>query len=459
MKTKIKNYLKDNYMIVILLVIATIIQSLSLLELGYKYNLNSDDLGYIMSGITFFKTGHITMHGVLSAQIMPGLTFLIAFFCLFFGTKSLLIIALKIMWLIMGIMCILVLYKIIRLFTTNQYLAIIPCLFLLAPDFLWMHNLILTETPFMLTFLLLIYYSFRFIKNRDTKSYLMIILWYIICLFMRPTISLYPLCLAVVLLLDKYSFKDLIKKGLIAGCILLLVLTPWIYRNYKLFHRFIPLTYGMGNPLLLGTYQGYGYPSDEELDYISNVDNKMSQEMQYYLKADTPRDHHKVYYLLEYDALKAKYRMQEWFQKDKKSMLHSYFLSKPKIMVYSTFYWDKIFNLDNNINFLFRKIDLFLFSISIILIFLNRKLIKEFIFLILIYGYHIALYSYSFASSRYAITLYPIRFIIIGFGLKIIYDYYMKRKEQNNESTSNNTRLQRRVKHPKHYHQVKESVS
>ena len=129
MKTKIKNYLKDNYMIVILLVIATIIQSLSLLELGYKYNLNSDDLGYIMSGITFFKTGHITMHGVLSAQIMPGLTFLIAFFCLFFGTKSLLIIALKIMWLIMGIMCILVLYKIIRLFTTNQYLAIIPVFF------------------------------------------------------------------------------------------------------------------------------------------------------------------------------------------------------------------------------------------------------------------------------------------------------------------------------------------
>ena len=51
----------------------------ALWSLGPEYTLNSDDLSYIKSGIRFAQTGTITMHTEYpSAQIMPGMTVLIA---------------------------------------------------------------------------------------------------------------------------------------------------------------------------------------------------------------------------------------------------------------------------------------------------------------------------------------------------------------------------------------------
>ena len=267
---------------------------------------------------------------------------------------------------------------------------------------------------------------------------------YIICLFIRPNIALYPIFLIIFLLIKKFDFKDLVKKCLIAGIILFCVLTPWMYRNYK----FIPLTYGTGNPLLLGTYQGVGYPSDEELDY-KNVDDKMSKEMKLYLTGN-PKEklYLKKYYALEYDGMKAKYRIGEWWKKDKVSMIKSYLIYKPKEMIYSIFYWKEVLGIKSNSILLIRKIEIILFGLSSILIIITRKYIKEWIFLILLYLSQIVLYSYTFAFSRYAVTLYFIRYLIVGFGLYILYSYFKNRsKGENNESINNNSRIQRRIKY------------
>ena len=427
---KILEIIKNNWLFAILLVIFLILNVITFIYLGYDYSINSDDLSYINSGITFYETGEITMHGVISAQIMPGLTFLISFFCLAFGTGTAMLIALKIFYLLMAILTMIVLYKTARIFA-NKYISTFICLFLLAPDYLWMSNLILTETPFMLLLLLLIYHSIKFIKENKNRDYVLIIIYYILCLFIRPTIALLPIILIICLLIKKYNFKDLMKKTVIAAIAVLACLTPWIIRNYQVFDKFIPLTYGMGNPLLLGTYQGVGYPSDDELDYKTNVDDVMSDEMKKYLDPNYPRDQYKVYYSLEYDRMKAEYRMHYWWNNDKVSMLKSYLLYKPKIMLYSSFYWDEIFNIDIKVNLVFRIIDILLFGISSIIIFIKRKHLLEYSFLILLYGYHIALYSYSFAYERYAITLFPIRFIVIAIGLQLIFSSIDKKRIKN----------------------------
>lgn len=225
----------------------------------------------------------------------------------------------------------------------------------------------------------------------------------------------------VFLILKKYDFKLLIKQCLIAGLILVLTLAPWTYRNYKVFDKFIPLTYGIGNPLLLGTYQGVGYPLDEELDYVKNVDEKMPNEMKYYLDNPTEKDYMTRYYRLEYDGMKAKYRMDEWWNRDKRSMLKSYLYFKPMENFYNCFYWNTILNIDYNNILKVRKFEIILFGISSIVILIDRKKIKEWLFLILVYGSQIALYSYTFAFSRYAVTMFFMRYIIIGLGIDIIY--------------------------------------
>lgn len=425
---KIYKIIMNNWLIVIIMIISLVLHILAIKQLGFNYTLNSDDASYVKSGIVFLQTGEITMHGVISAQIMPGMTFLIAFMALIFGTGTKLMISLKVLWMIMGISTICVVYKTIKLYT-NKYISALSCLFFLAIDYVWMNNLILTETPFILLFALLIYHTLKLSQNTNRKDYILIIIYYIMAVFIRPNIGIFPIFLFIFLLLKKYDFKLLMKQCLIAGAILLLCLIPWTYRNYKVFGKFIPLTYGTGNPLLLGTYQGVGYPLDEELDYVKNVDEKIPDKMKYYLENTNEKEYMTKYYLLEYDGMKAKYRMHEWWNKDKISMLKSYLYYKPKELFNNYFYWDTILGIKPMVLSTIRKLEILFFGLSSLLILLNKKRIKEWLFLILTYGSQIALYSYTFAFSRYAISMFFIRYIVIGIGIGILYDIVKNRRK------------------------------
>lgn len=437
---KLKLHVKDNWPIYIIIIISMVLHILVTKELGFEYTLSSDDLSYVNSGITFAETGKVTMHGVISAQIMPGMTFLIALLVLIFGKGIVLWISLKFLWMLFGILTILFVYKSVRLYA-NKYVSVIPCLFFLSLNYVWMDNLILSETPFIFLFSLLIYLTLKISIKPSVKNYIFIVITYIAAVFIRPNIGIYPIFLFLFLILKKYDFKLLIKQCVIAGIILLICLTPWTYRNYKIYNKFIPLTFGIGNPLLLGTYQGIGYPTDESLDYVENVDNKMPKEMKQYLDDSRPRDQYTVYYSLEYDKLKAEYRMQEWWKLDKKSMLLSYLFYKPKILVYSLFYWKEVLNISANTLIQFLKVELIIFIISILLVLINKKYFKELLFLIMVYGSQIALYSYTFAFDRYAISLFFIRYIVIGLGLTSLYEI-IKKKRGKNENINDNTRLQ-----------------
>lgn len=304
-----------------------------------------------------------------------------------------------------------------------------------------MDNLILTETPYILLFSLLIYHTLKLSTKANKKDFILIVIYYILAVFIRPTIGIFPIFLFVFLILKKYNFKLLIRQCIIAGIILLLCLIPWTYRNYKIFNHFIPLTYGTGNPLLLGTYQGSGYPTDEELDYVKNVDEKMPAEMKYYLQNPNKKDYMTKYYSLEYDGLKAKYRMHEWWNKDKVSMLKSYLIYKPLQNFDNYFYWDTIMGISGNQLNVVRKVEIILFVISSILIFINKKRIKEWLFLILTYGSQIAIYSYTFAFSRYAISMFFIRYIIIGIGILSFCEIYKSRRGKRNESVNDNSSI------------------
>lgn len=419
------NFISANKLFMKVLLVIILIKVASLFYLGYEYNILSDDASYVISGRVFAETFMVTMHGDISAQIMPGMTYFIGVLAMIFKVESTLWLVLKIVWLILGTLSIVGLYKIVRMYA-NEVIATICALFLIAPDFIWMDNVILTETPFMFCFIFLMYYYLRYFQDQTSRNFFGIVFFYFIGILIKPQIALTAIIFTLFLFIYKYDVKQTIKRISIAIMVTLVFIIPWSIRNYQQFGEFIPVTYGGGNPLLLGTYQGYGYPLDEELDYATNVDVPFREEYQY--DESTPT-HMQRFYGLKRDKIMADYRISEWISRDVKSFIISYGVIKPGHLVFTSFYWGEVFKIPASVNIAFRIVDLALFAASLILTFIVKRFRKETIFILSIYLSQLAIYSYTFSFSRYGQTLFFLRFIIIGFGLQIIYDLFKKKKK------------------------------
>lgn len=265
-------------------------------------------------------------------------------------------------------------------------------------------------------------------------------------LLLKATIAPFPLFLFAYLWMKKYDMKLMFRQVGVAILIVLMFIVPWTIRNYIRFDHFVPLTYGAGNPRLLGSYQGACAPKDEELDFQTNVYSKMSDEMRQYFDKDGnlkekyqgdkwDEDYMAAYYSLELDGMKADYRISEWKKNNSLDYLKSIFISKPKIMIYDSFYWEDMFGIPIGVNYWFRRVDLLLFAMAFIGIYLNKRRWREAIFILSVYGFQIFVYSFTFAFSRYAQTLYFLRYIIIGWGVCEILLFFGR--------TTNNVKLKK----------------
>lgn len=407
------------WLIVLLL---ALVRLAAFFQLGPMYSLYSDDASYINSGIHFANTGVISIHSEFpSAQAMPGMTYLIGLFSLIFGEGTLLRVVLKLFWIGMGSATGWFLYQSVRLFAP-RWCAVIAALMLFRPDFIWADNLILTETPFTLCFTALIYFTFQMGRQPDKRRYFVgCAAAYMAALLLKANIGIYPIFAMVYLLCVKYDFKKLLKQGLVLACALLCFLVPWTIRNYLQFDAFIPLTYGAGNPMLLGTYQGWDYPYDDYLDYESNVDDVVKETYAKYYNADgTIPEKYQGYLALQSDGIKAKYRLQVWHEEHPRRLAVSYLVLKPFQMANDTFYWERVFHIPATAVYGIQYVDMALCIAVVIGMFFSKKSRWELLFLIILYWSNLYLYAMAFAFGRYNMSLMPARFILIGIGLSLL---------------------------------------
>lgn len=424
-KTKVKKdflpFMKENKAALIVLFLLLVLRLMTLYSLGFTYSLESDDAAYIESGIQFARTGTITMHDDYpSAQIMPGMTVLIGIFVLLFGEGKLLWISLKVLWILMGLGTAWLIYKSVCLFVP-KWCGIIGMLPLFRADFIWMDNLILTETPFMFALTAMVYYTLRMGKQPGFRYFWPCAIAYMAGLMLKANIALYPLFALIYLLVVKYDRKLLAKQCVVLAGIVLCFVIPWSIRNYIHFHAFVPLTYGAGNPTLLGTYQGEQYPSDDELDYETNVEQVAKEKYaDYYDENGEVLPQYQRYVSLQKDAIKAKYRQQAWWDTDYKKMLYSYGVIKPQMMIESVFYWDTVFNQSLEALQQIQRVDLYLCIASLIAAFVLKRHRKPLLFVTAAYLGNIYIYSMTYAFSRYNASLMSMRFILIGIGAGLL---------------------------------------
>lgn len=424
-KTKVKkdflSFMKAHKAALIVLSLLLILRLMALYSLGFTYSLESDDVSYIESGIRFARTGTITMHDDYpSAQIMPGMTVLIGLFVLLFGEGKLLWIALKLLWICMGLGTAWFVYRSVCLFVP-KWCGIIGMLPLFRADFIWMDNLILTETPFLLALIAMVYYTLRMGRQPGFRYFLPCAISYMAGLMLKANIALYPLFALVYLLVVKYDRKLLAKQCVVLAGIVLCFVIPWSIRNYVQFRAFVPLTYGAGNPTLLGTYQGEGFPSDDILDYETNVEKVAAEKYaDYYDNTGKVLPQYQRYVSLQKDEIKAAYRQQVWWDTDYKKMLYSYGVIKPQTMIESVFYWDTVFDQPIETLQQIQRVDLYLCIASLVAALVLKRHRKPMLFITAVYLGNIYIYSMTYAFSRYNASLMSMRFILLGIGAGLL---------------------------------------
>lgn len=412
---------RNNKGICVVIALLFFVRMCAMLQLGVTYTLDSDDMAYINSGLRFAETGVISMHSAEpSAQIMPGMTVFIGLLSFVFGQGRFLWLALKLIWAAMGSLCAWYLYRGVTLFAP-KWCGIAACLPLFRPDYLWMDNVILTETPFLLCLLAMVYYTLKMGQDKGGyRSFWPCLAAYFCGIMLKANIALYPLFALVYLLIVKYDRKVLWKQCVIlAGAVLCFVI-PWSIRNYSHFDAFIPLTYGTGNPALLGTYQGTNYPPDESLDYETNVDDVVREKYaRYYDENGEVAGKYQKYISLERDGVKAAYRQKVWRETSLTGYLTSYAITKPNMMIYSIFYWDELFGIPAEKLADLPTLEVCACLLAILASLLLKKYRAPVIFLSAVYLGNIYIYAMTYAFSRYNASLVYLRYLVIGIGLSL----------------------------------------
>ena len=418
---KIRSFLFTHRAILIVMLLLLVERLVAMDQLNATYTLNSDDFSYVRSGLVFASTGKITMHDLYpSAQIMPGMTVLIGVISLLFGEGTMLWVVLKLLWISMGTMTAWFIYRSVCLFAP-RWCGVAAALPLFIPSFVWQDNLILTETPFLMFFTAAIFFTFMMGRNGHWRDFWGFLIAYMGALMLKANIAPYPIFALLYLLVVKYDRKRLLRQGALLLCAVLCFVIPWSIRNYIRFGAFIPLTYGMGNPMLLGTYQGVGYPEDNELDYVTNVDDVLWEEYAAYFEADgSIREGMERYLSLTRDGIMASYRQKVWWQTDPKSMLYSYLVLKPKIMLTSTFYWREIFDFPWAWTICLQYQIFFISVAGMTAALVLRKNRWQMLWLALIFFGNLYIYAIGFAFDRYFVSLLPLVYIANGIGLGMI---------------------------------------
>ncbi|MEW6172616.1 MAG: glycosyltransferase family 39 protein, partial [Bacillota bacterium] len=236
---------------------------------GSTLTLQSDDLGYIESGrrlaadhVFSYWRPRLSSEPALgpTTYITPGYPLFLAFFFRLFGDgSSQALAAARYAQAIISAGSVLLVFYLGKHFGGRWagFGAAMLCAF--YPPFILLSGLLLTETLFTFSLLL---FAFIWLKvyPANRGGYALLGVTAGLAALLRPTgavLVMLALCvlgwrsLAPTRGTDRATFFS---AAVVLAVFFCLTLSPWWIRNAVVFHRFIPLSEGGGNPLLLGTY-------------------------------------------------------------------------------------------------------------------------------------------------------------------------------------------------------------
>lgn len=379
-----------------------------------------DSVHYYEAGLAFAETGMLTYNGFLSALIMPGPTVIIGLLARVFQAGEPLMRAIQIVWLLLGSLTTVYLYKTVKLFAPN-WAALLTAAAYLLPSHVAIDNYLMTEGPFYLFFAMTMYYMFKLGQDKELKSAFFCGLSALGGLMFRANITSFLLfALLYWVLLRKFSLKELLIRAGIICCVLAVFILPWTVRNYLRFGDFIPVTYGVGNPILDGTFYGDMCPVEEELDYVAAEEEFQAKYAAYFDENGQIKDPQQQQYLDHMQAgIIANYRLREWFEREPVHFLKTYLIVKPRQILNWPWYWSEFMGVSYQAIHRLTQLNFLFCGLTVLLSLLMKKYRKQVFFLTFCYFVNLYMVAFALPIDRYAQMLMPYRYIIAGLGLAL----------------------------------------
>lgn len=330
---------KSNTAACLILALALAIRWFTVGLYGSRLNLHSDDARYVQSAKWLFSNGTFSYYAphVPTVHMMPGIVLLLAGVFALFGSGGVGLIVCKLLMSLIAVVGIWGVYLIGKRLG-HPMIGLFGALFaaFYVPGILT-STLLLTETPFSTSLIYLLYFSIRSADYHKWNQVSLAALFYVICLYFRPTIALFPVLLLIYFTLRKYPKHLLTRHISLATIIIVAGMAPWWIRNALTFHHFIAMTDGTGNPLLLGTYQGIDYPNQygiqQSLNRLISVNTSL-----------VPTDLHEQQWMSLQTHL-AVQRIHLWWASHPLQLLISYLWWKPKFLWTDSFYWIPLYHI------------------------------------------------------------------------------------------------------------------
>lgn len=266
--------LKKNFVLPIIIVLAPLIFGAIFLKFGPSFPMPADSQAYHELGQNIIAGQGFTIEGE-PLHVAPIYPFFLSFIYLFFGPN------LKAVYFCQFIILAGLALLIYRL--ANKFLKMPLWLaFLLAlttafwPYFLLFANLPMTEMLFSFLLALAFYFFLKFYQRPAWSSGLTCGLIFGLASLTRPVILLLPLWLLIglVVFFKQFRRKKMLYKMAFVLLGFILVISPWIIRDYLTFNKFIPIHGGLGG-LIRKSYQQFDYTPNAPVIEEGQVSLKM----------------------------------------------------------------------------------------------------------------------------------------------------------------------------------------
>ncbi len=386
----------------------------------------SDSVNYLQSGLDFASTGRILFNGYPTALIMPGITVLIGLFAKIVPDQTALCYILRFVWVLIGSFTSVFIYKSIRLFS-RPWVAFIGSLVYLLPWFVEIDGYLLTECPYYLFSAMAIFYMLRIGEGNAPGRCIWLFALSILggLLFRANSLSMIAFAVIWWLIKGKIRISELLARLGVICLVLALFIVPWSIRNYKIFDAFIPVTYGASNPIFEGTYQGEGFPTDEELVVLNDGFDVRKTVVEKYPEyfdenGEVIREEQKQF--LDHMMVKelANYRLRKWFSLRPASFLKTYLYITPRQILNWVWYYIEMFGISLQTAHRLRQLNFLLCSLTVVLSLILKRYRKEVLFLSACYFINLYMIAFSYAIDRYAQMIMPYRYILAAIGMELI---------------------------------------